>query len=85
VTKNTNPPPEPPVYFAARVGSLAREPSSEPDDEEPAPAPDQYKRQISAFDRVPPVPLPCPPAPDPPAYCDDSAGPVVLRPPVFLE
>ena len=39
------------------AGSSAREPFSEPDDEEPAPAPDQYQRQSSAFDRVLPVPL----------------------------
>ena len=63
------------------VGSFAREPLSEPD-EEPAPVPDQYIRQSSAFDRVPTVPLPCPPAPDPPLYCQDSAGPSVLTPPV---
>jgi len=57
VTKNTIPPPEPPVYFAEMVGSFAREPLAGPD-EEPAPAPDQYKFQRSAFERVPSVPLP---------------------------
>ena len=61
VTKNTRPPIEPPVYFAEMVGSSAREPLAGPD-EEPAPAPDQYKRHRSAFVRVPTVPLPCPPA-----------------------
>ena len=69
------------MYFASSVGSFAREPLAGPD-EQPAPAPDQYKRQSSAFDRVPPVPLPCLPAPDPPVYCDDSAGPFWLTPPV---
>ena len=74
--------PDPPVYRADMVGSAAREPSSELDDEEPAPEPDQYNFQRSAFVRGPTVPLPCPPTPDPPLYCDDSAGPFVLRPPL---
>jgi len=55
VTKNTCPPPEPPVYFADRVRSFARELFEAPD-EEPVPAPDQYNRQSSAIVRVPPVP-----------------------------
>ena len=52
------------------VGSSAREPSSELDEEEPAPAPDQYKRQSSAFVRGLTVPLPCPPALEPSLDCD---------------
>ena len=56
------------------VGSSAREPSSDLAEEEPAPTPDQYKRQRSAFVRVPAVPLPCPPVVEPPVYCDESTG-----------
>lgn len=65
VTKNIRPPPEPPVYFAETVRSFAREPLSEPV-EEPAPAPDLYKRQSSAFVSVPTVSSPWGPAIEPP-------------------
>ena len=65
VTKNLRPPPEPPVYFAEMVRSFARETLSEPF-EEPAPAPDLYRRQSSAFVSVPTVSSPWGPAIEPP-------------------
>ena len=72
------------MYFAEIVRSFATEPLSEPD-EEPAPAPDQYNRQSSAFVRLPSASLPWPPSLELPASCDKSAGRFDEEPPVAPE
>ena len=67
------------------VGPSATEPSSELDEEEPAPEPCQYKFQRSAFERVPSVPLPCPPAFEPSVYWVKSVKRFDEEPPLVPE
>ncbi len=79
------PAPDPPVYCDDSAGPFVLTPPVEPDVEPPVPGLTLKESHRSPPDVVPLEPLLVPlplPAPDPPVYCDDSAGPSVLTPPV---